>query len=244
MLSILNLLGYILVVTVNALANILPLNGQQTGEISNRLEVLFTPAGYVFAIWSLIYILLGIWVFRQFSSERKMSNNYRQVSLLFILSCVLNAFWIFCWHYNWFGLSVIVMIGLLITLIFIYLNIKKAEHKTLDLLPFSVYLGWISVATVANISYFLKYIDWSGWGLSPITWTVIMIVVATMLAATFFYREHDIAYVLVFIWALVGIAVADAEIPVLFSSALAGAFTLTAIILIFGLTKRKKRLNS
>jgi benzodiazapine receptor len=208
-LYLLSIIAYLLVVAVNGLANALPINGQTTGDIANRIEVLFTPAGYVFSIWGLIYALLAVWLVRQFPRERRDLPVYTSVRPLFILSCALNVLWIFCWHYNFFLVSVFVMLGLLVTLILIYLRIKANDPAYLDLLPFSVYLGWISVATVANISYVLVDNEWSGWGWSAQTWTVIMMFVATILAYLFLRTQQDRAYVLVFVWALFGIGVAN-----------------------------------
>jgi benzodiazapine receptor len=202
-----NVLLFVAVVTVNALANILPINGKTTGDIANRVEVLFTPAGYVFSIWSLIYILLATWLVFQF--ERRADVLYTSVSRWFALSCLLNIAWILCWHYGYFALSVVIMVSLLSTLIVIYLRSKKHQQKKMDLLPFSIYLGWISVATVANISYLLVDSGWDGWGIDAEIWTVVMMFVATILARIFLHREHDVNYVFVFIWALVGIGVAN-----------------------------------
>ncbi len=204
-----NVFLFLAVVVVNALANILPINGMTTGDIANRVEVLFTPAGYVFSIWSVIYILLAAWLLRQFPRERRAEPVYSSVSRWFAVSCLLNIAWILCWHYGYFALSVVIMISLLLTLIVIYMRIKKNHPKLLDILPFSIYLGWISVATVANISYFLVDIGWDGWGIDAEIWTIIMMFVATILARIFLFREQDIYYVLVFIWALVGIGVAN-----------------------------------
>lgn len=227
---LLNLIAYIVVVTVNGLANALPLNGQTTGEISNRLNVLFTPAGYVFSIWGLIYLLLGIWVLRQFPKSRRDLPIYQETSGLFVVSCILNSLWIFLWHYEFFGLSVIVMLLLLFTLIRLYTKAKAADASFFDLLPFSVYLGWISVATIANISYYLTYIDWDGFGLSDSIWTFLLLLIATILALTFLKKEHDWVYPLVFVWAFIGIGVKNqnADVPlVVFSS-----YVLAALIFI------------
>ncbi|WP_273852860.1 TspO/MBR family protein [Guptibacillus spartinae] len=227
---LLNLIAFIVVVTVNGLANALPLNGQTTGEISNRLNVLFTPAGYVFSIWGLIYLLLGIWVIRQFPKSRRDLPIYQETSGLFVLSSILNSLWIFLWHYEFFGLSVIVMLLLLLTLIRLYTKAKAADASFFDLLPFSVYLGWISVATIANISYYLTYIDWDGFGLSDSIWTFILLLIATILALTFLKKENDWVYPLVFVWAFIGIGVKNqnADVPlVVFSS-----YVLAALIFI------------
>ncbi|MBF0707029.1 tryptophan-rich sensory protein [Alkalihalobacillus hwajinpoensis] len=238
---LLNLIAYILVVTVNALANALPLNGQTTGEISNRLNVLFTPAGYVFSIWGLIYLLLGIWVIRQFPKSRRDLPIYQETSGLFVLSSILNSLWIFMWHYEFFGLSVIVMLLLLFTLIRLYTNLKAADASFFDLLPFSVYLGWISVATIANISYYLTYIDWDGFGIPDTIWTFLLLIIATILALYFLKSEQDWIYPLVFVWAFIGIGVKNqnGDVPLVVYS----SYVLAALILIVTLLyafKRKK----
>jgi translocator protein len=206
-----NLLGLLLVVMVNALANILPLNGQTTGEISNRLQVLFTPAGYVFSIWGLIYLLLFIWVLRQLPKSRRNLPLYESTSGLFLLTCALNILWIFLWHYEYFFYTVLVMIAFLVTLIFLYKKVKSFHPPKIDIIPFSIYLGWISVALIANISYYLVYIQWNGWGLSAVMWTVIMLSIAAILAGVFYKKEYDPNYVLVFCWALIGIGVKNQD---------------------------------
>ncbi|MGP4074942.1 TspO/MBR family protein [Halobacillus sp. K22] len=238
---IMNLLAYLLVVIVNGLANALPLNGQTTGEISNRLNVLFTPAGYVFSIWGVIYILLGIWVLRQFPSSRRELPIYQAVSSLFVLSCILNSLWIFMWHYNFFGLSVIVMLLLLLTLIRLYVKAKAVDASFLDRLPFSVYLGWISVATIANISYFLTYIEWNGFGISASIWTFILLIVATLLAFYILITKNDWVYPLVFVWAFVGIGIRnqDADVPLVVYSSYILASLILLVTVFYAFKQRK-----
>ncbi len=223
------LIATVLVVLVNALANTLPINGQTTGEISNRLDVLFTPAGYVFGIWGVIYFLLFIWTFRQFPSSRRDLPLYGKSTPLYVLSSVLNIAWILLWHYEFFLLTVLVMIGLLLTLIRLYHLIKNIEHSFGDILPFSVYLGWISVATIANISYYLKYVGWNGFGISDVAWTLIMLVIAALLAIYFHQKNEDRIYPLVFVWAFVGIGVKNAATHPTVSTT---SYILSAIILI------------
>lgn len=239
---LLNLIAYMIVVTVNGLANSLPLNGQTTGEISNRLNVLFTPAGYVFSIWGLIYLLLGIWVIRQFPKSRRDLPVYQETSGLFVLSSILNSLWIFLWHYEFFGLSVIVMLLLLLTLIRLYTKAKAADASFFDLLPFSVYLGWISVATIANISYYLTYIDWDGFGLSDSVWTFLLLIIATILALTFLKKEQDWIYPLVFVWAFIGIGVknqnGDVPLVVYSSYFLAALLFMVTLVYAFKVNKR------
>lgn len=125
----------------------------------------------------------------------------------FALSCVLNGAWLLAWHYEYFLWSVIIIITLLLNLIVIYTNIKKVKHTFFDLLPFSIYLGWISVATIADISYYLTYIGWDGFGISAVAWTIIMLLAATALAFIFAIKNKDWCYPLVFVWAIIGIGV-------------------------------------
>ncbi|WP_226659807.1 TspO/MBR family protein [Pseudalkalibacillus hwajinpoensis] len=239
---LLNFIAYIVVVTVNGLANALPLNGQTTGEISNRLNVLFTPAGYVFSIWGLIYLLLGIWVIRQFPKSRRDLPIYQETSGLFVVSSILNSVWIFLWHYEFFGLSVIVMLLLLFTLIRLYMKAKAADASFFDLLPFSVYLGWISVATIANISYYLTYIDWDGIGLSDAIWTFLLLLIATILALTFLKKEHDWVYPLVFVWAFIGIGVKNqnADVPLVVYSSYVLAALIFIVTIVYAFKSQKQ----
>lgn len=208
---LLNIVAFILVLTMNYLANALPLNGLTTGDIANRITVLFQPAGYVFSIWSLIYILLGIWIIRQFPKSRRDSPLYVNTSGLFVLSCLLNSSWIVLWHYGFWVTSVVVIISFLLTLIALYLKMRESNPGKLDFATFSIYLGWVSVATIANISYVLVEKGWDGFGLSDVTWTVIMLFVATLLALWFRFAENDWIYPLVFVWAFIGIGVKNME---------------------------------
>ncbi|MGD7046038.1 tryptophan-rich sensory protein [Jeotgalibacillus proteolyticus] len=237
-----NLLALIAVIAVNALANILPINGQTTGEISDRLNVLFTPAGYVFSIWSLIYVLLFIWVVRGAFPSQRNRDIYTRTSALFVASSVFNITWILVWHYEFFIASVFVMLGLLGSLILLYLVIQRNEPSFFDRLPFSVYLGWVSVATITNISYTLTYYEWDGFGLSPVLWAVIGLVVGTFLALWFRYTQRDWVYPLVFIWAYIGIAVKNQGTePTVVFAAIA-----LAVVIVIGtvfLRKKKKKLS-
>lgn len=224
-----NIIGYIFVVLINFLANYLPINGKRTGEISDSLPVLFTPAGYVFSIWLLIYVLLGIWVLRQIPKSRRNDPVYKVSFPWFLLTCLFNGSWILVWHYELFTLSVIVMIALLLSLIILYTKIKSVEHTWMDIAPFSIYLGWISVATITNIAFVLTNIGWNGFGLSDPVWTIIMMFVAAILAITFRIKNHDWLYPLVFVWSFIGIASKNSDlgngIPIF-------AYSLAALIFI------------
>ncbi|MGM0852313.1 MAG: TspO/MBR family protein [Bacillota bacterium] len=204
---ILNILAFALVIVMNTLAVTLPLNNQSTGEISDRLDIMITPAGYVFSIWSLIYLVLAIWIIRQFPKDRRNLPLYQETSGLFILSCLLNSAWIFVWHYHYFLISVFIMIGLLLTLIALYRRVKSTGPPLLDIAPFSIYLGWISIATIVNITYYLTDIGCGWFGISELVWAYLGLIVATILAFLFRIGQHDMLYPLVFVWAFVGIGV-------------------------------------
>ena len=232
-----NLLTVLFALTVNILASTLPLNGQNTGEISDRFEVLFVPAGYVFSIWGLIYLGWIAFIIFQFQPSQKENPRLRRLGYLFALSNLANAAWLFCWHYNLFGLSVLVMLALLGLLIASYLrlnvnrtDVTLAEYWSVDVL-FSVYLGWITVATVANITDWLYFIGWDGFGISAPLWAVIMLIVASLLGLVMAWSRRDAGYLSVLVWAFIGIAVKQAAVPVVAISAWVAA--LCMLILIF-----------
>lgn len=220
-----NALSVVLALTINILAASLPLNGQNTGEISDRFEVFFVPAGYVFAIWSIIYIGWIAFAIYQLLPSQKENPRLQKLGYWFALSGVFNAAWLFCWHYNLFGLSVLVMLALLATLIVSYLklnvgrvSVSAVEKWSVDI-PFSVYLGWISVATIANITDYLYFIGWNGFGIDPQAWAAIMLVVASLVGAGMAFSRQDAGYLFVFVWAFAGIALKQAAAPLVAYSA-------------------------
>lgn len=223
--QLVNVLSAALALTVNILASTLPLNGQNTGEISDRFEVFFVPAGYVFSIWGVIYIGWIAFLVYQFLPAQRDNPRLERLGYWFALSSVFNAAWLFCWHYNLFGLSVVVMLALLGSLIMSYLRldvgrsaIGAAERWCVDI-PFSVYLGWVSVATIANFTSWLYDIRWDGFGLDPQVWAVIMLAVASLLGILMAFTRHDAGYLFVFVWAFAGIGVKQAAFPLVAVSA-------------------------
>jgi hypothetical protein len=233
-----NLFSVVIALAVNILASTLPLNGQNTGEISDRFQVYFVPAGYVFAIWGIIYIGWIAFTIYQFQPSQKESLRLRRLGYLFALSGLTNAAWLFCWHYNLFGWSVLVMLTLLALLIASYLRLdvnrvaaSTAERWSVDI-PFSVYLGWITVATVANVTDWLYLVEWSGFGLAPQTWAVIMIAVASVVGFGMFLTRRDAAYLAVLVWSFIGIAVKQAPEPLIVTSAWIAAVFMAGLILV------------
>jgi hypothetical protein len=216
-LSILNLLGFLGTIIVNALANILPINGVTTGELSDLYPNLFVPAALTFAIWGLIYVLLGIFVIYQLlPSVRRDAQKIdfvQRIGPLFFISCLANIGWIFAWHYKIVPLSLVMMLILLGCLLAIYLrlNVGKSEatksEKYFVHLPFSVYLGWITIATIANVTALLVDINWNTWGLGEQFWAVAVIIVGIAIALSVLFTRKDIFYGLVIDWALLGILI-------------------------------------
>ena len=240
-----NLISAILALTVNVLATTLPLNGQDTGEISDRFQVLFVPAGYVFSIWGVIYLGWIAFIIFQFQASQKESARLRRLGYLFAMSNVANAAWLFCWHYNLFGLSVLVMLTLLGLLIASYLrldvnrsSVKPVEYWSVDAV-FSVYLGWITVATVANISDWLYLVEWNGFGISAQSWAVIMLAIASLLGLAMALTRRDAGYLSVLVWAFIGIAVKQTSVPLVVLSAWIAA-ALMLVLAIFSLIRRPR----
>lgn len=210
--SIFNLLGFVAVIVLNALANALPIAGRNTGEISDLYPSLFTPAGFTFSIWGLIYLLLlGFAIYQSRALWTNESPSFlKQIGWWFFISCVANALWILAWHHLHIGLAMALMLVILFSLIKIYTNLEIGRRSTgaaerfLVHLPFSVYLGWITVATIANFSILLIDLGWTG-GKNPQMWTVVILLTAVAIGWVLIWNRRDPAYLLVLIWAFWGI---------------------------------------
>jgi benzodiazapine receptor len=240
-----NVVAVLATIVVNALANILPLNGLNTGEISDRFKVFFVPAGYVFSIWGLIYLgLIGFAVYQALPAQRENPRLLR-MGYLFALSCAANIAWLFLWHYEQFALTLVAMFALLGLLIAIYLvlGIGKTSvsngEKWLVRLLFSVYLGWISVATIANVTSTLDYVQWSGWGVSAQAWAVIMLVVGVVVAGLMAFTRGEVAFLLVLVWAFAGIGVKQATFPLVSIAAYVAAVLVVALLIASRLMRRR-----
>ena len=206
-------LALILMLAVNVLANALPLNGLRTEAISDRFDVYFTPAGYVFAIWGVIYLGLLAYAVYQAGSRQRFNPRLRSTGLLFVLSCLANSAWILSWHYLMFPLTLLMTVLLLLCLIGIYLRLRIGratppllERCTVDI-PFSLYVAWASVATIANATVLLDYLGWNGSGIAAEHWFMIMLGVALALATAVALTRDDWVFPAVFAWAFAGIGV-------------------------------------
>lgn len=211
--------------TVNALANIIPINGVTTGDVSDDIEFLFVPASYVFSIWGVIYAGLLAYAIYQGLLSQKPNPRLRAIGVPFLINGIVNSAWIFAWHYRLYALSLTLMILILVTLILIYwrLEIGRTAVSRGELwcvrVPFSIYTGWITVATIANVSSTSVVNGWTGAPLSPELWTAIMLVIGTVVTAMIITRHHDLAYAMVIIWAFVGIIVKHSDIPLIAGTA-------------------------
>lgn len=212
--KILIVLSYIVMITTNALANILPINGENTGVISDSYPNLFAPAGYTFSIWGVIYILLGILVFylvrqKTIDKDTERVKALSNISTWFILSSFANAVWILTWHYRMIGISVVIMLIILVSLILMMREVIKTSLLKSDIVwmkpPIGVYFGWITVATVANITTFLVSIQWDGFGISEEIWMIGILIVSALIACAAMLWSRCGAYGLVIIWAYIGI---------------------------------------
>ncbi|WP_420629121.1 tryptophan-rich sensory protein [Candidatus Leptofilum sp.] len=224
---------------MNFLSNLLPLNGRTPGEISDALPSYFTPAAYTFSIWSVIYLaLLGFIIYQALPSNRHKPF-LTQIGYWFALSSVVNIAWLFAWHYGFYALSIFFMVSILVTLITIYRRLKIGQpapnsslaNKLLVQFPFSIYLGWITVATIANVASVLNYLGWDGLGIAEPTWAAIMMGVAVVVVGLLLFNRRNLSYAGVLIWALFGIRAANSGVPIVANTAVIAA----ALILILAL---------
>jgi hypothetical protein len=204
MIKYLNISLFAWMIVMNYLANALPLNNHTTGQLSDSYPNLFVPAGITFSIWGIIYLLLAGFCIVQFTGPGQMANT--NIGWLFALTCILNALWIICWHYEKLPLSLIVMIGLLVALIYINILTRNLQFGIIKA-SFGIYLGWICIATIANVTAFLVHYNWNGLGLSEEMWSIIMILAGALITIITLYRLNNPFIGLSVIWAFIGIAI-------------------------------------
>ena len=245
--QVVNVATYVITVAVNVLANALPLNNQTTGEISDRYPVLFTPAAYVFGIWLVIYAFLGAFTIYQALPRQRANPHLRRIGYLFALSGLANSVWIVFWHYNLLLVSLVAMLVLLGSLIAIYLRLdigRRAVSRVdrwLIHVPFSIYLGWITVATIANVSVLLFASGWDGFGIDAVTWTIIVLIVGVAITLAVLATRLDVAYGLVIVWAYVGIFVRQQATPAVAVTAAVAALVILVAVVVAGLRRLRAR---
>ncbi|MBN2536626.1 MAG: tryptophan-rich sensory protein [Spirochaetales bacterium] len=212
-----NIVAFLATIVVNYLANALPIGGSTTGALSDSYPNLFVPAGITFSIWGIIYLfLLGFIVYQARDLFKKEQNDNKfidKIGIFFILSSLSNIGWIFVWHYRQIWLSILFMLAILGILLVIYLRLDTGKTKPALLekifvhIPFSIYLGWITVATIANITALLVSLGWDGFGFPEYVWAMVMIAAACIITLLVLFTRKDIAYALVIIWAIAGIII-------------------------------------
>lgn len=213
----LNSIAVITTIIVNTLAVVLPLNGKETGQLSDNIPNLFVPSGITFSIWSIIYIFLIIFMLKQiFDLTKKVNKDIsyiEKIGFWFVLASLANIIWVFLWHYEYVMLSLFAMLILFFSLLIIYQRLKiglidtNLKEKIAVHTTISIYIGWITVATIANVTAVLVKQNVGGLFLGEATWAIIIIAVATLITLLIILRRKDIAYSIVIIWALLGIII-------------------------------------
>jgi hypothetical protein len=237
------IIAVFLTIIVNGLANILPIGGKYTGELSDNIPNLFVPAGLTFAIWGIIYVLIilfAIYLSKDIFKKEKTTKPFlEKISYFFIIASLANIIWIFLWHYELILLSLLAMLFLFISLLLIYLRLNidleevSIKEKLFIHVPISVYLGWITVATIANVTAVLVTVGWDGFGISESIWTILVLIIVTIITVLMLLKRKDIVYSFVIIWALIGIAIKRFETDPIYGIRTEIAITsIIAIILI------------
>jgi len=252
---ILTWLLFVGVIAMNALANILPINGYNTGQVSAFYPNAFVPAGFTFSIWGIIYLLLLSYTigFTYYTLKQEQYPKafafIEGINMYFLLTCVFNMSWILAWHYLQIELSVVIMLLFLSTLIQLFLKsytmaaALTSSQKFILQTPFIVYLGWISVATIANITALLVAHKWNGFGLIPVYWSASMILIAIVLAMLMLKKFKVVEFALVVAWALWGIYHAQGPAAPLLASISAGGIGVlitTSLFTLFNHIRKSK----
>ncbi len=248
-LSILNFMSLVLVLIVNYFSQVLRLNNNTIGSLSEEYSNLFTPQGYAFSIWGLIYLALlvyvGFQIYRSFFSDED-SEFITQTGPWFAVANITNAAWVVLWLYEYTLLSVITMFVILFSLIMVirrtHMERWDASFKIIAFVwwPICLYAGWIAVATIANVAAYLAKINWDGWIFSETQWTIIMLVTAVIINLLMVYRRNMREFAAVGIWALIAIYVRHSDrMPVIAYAALGGAIILLGYTGYHGYMNRK-----
>jgi hypothetical protein len=228
--------AFVATVTVNGLANALPINGLTTGEVSDRLPVLVVPAAYVFSIWGLIYLGLAAFTVYQALPSRRADPLLRRLGWLPALAGVLNVAWILLWHHEAFVLTVPVMVALLATLVAVETTLRgggrprAGAERWAVAVPFSIYVGWITVATIANVAATLASLGFTGFGIDPTIVASAVLLAGLVIATAMVLRFHDPAYGCVIVWAYAGIVVKESGTPLVPVVAFASALVVAALV--------------
>lgn len=232
---IFNIVSLVAAFVVNYLAVNLPLNNLTTQEISDSFDIYFVPAGYVFSIWGVIYLgLLAFAIFQALPKQRE-NEDLAKIDFWFGLSNIANALWLVSFHYQRFVLALVFMLVLLVSLIIIFTRLRIGKRrmeiswKWLVEMPFSVYLSWVTVATIANVTQVLDYLNWNGFGIAPEIWFIIMVATVVLISALMSFTRRAFEFTLVLIWALAGIALKFPDVPKVNYAAWGGAIVIAVL---------------
>jgi len=235
---ILNILTLGAALVVNYLSVNLPLNGMTPREISDTFDVYFIPAGYVFSIWGLIYLGLLVFAVYQALPQQRSNPLLAKVDPWFVVSNIANSLWLVFFHYLYFLLALVMMVVLVVSISIIYATLEKDKEranktwKWATEVPFGIYLGWITVATIANATQVLDYLNWDGFGIAPEIWFMITVLVAVVISALMSFKRKTLEFSLVFVWAFIGIAVKFPNVPVVAYSAWGGAIAVSVLAML------------
>ncbi len=223
-------------IVVNVLANALPINGLPTGAIAARFDVLFMPEAYVFSIWGLIYLGLLAYAIYQVQPSLRNDKRLRSLDTPFLISSAANMGWLLLWHYEHIVASFVAMLVLLGSLISVYRRLDPERslvstgRRWAVHIPFSVYLGWVMVASVINLAVVLDSVGWTGWGINELTWFTVAVVGVLAVAAMVAWRRADVAFLLTLVWAFIGLGVEHQMDPLVATVAWMGTAALAVLV--------------
>jgi tryptophan-rich sensory protein len=240
-------------IVMNGLSNARVFGPQTNGDVSQKYNTLVTPAGYAFAIWGLIFLgLLGFAFYQALPSQRH-NPRFRTAGPWYILNGLCNAVWSPIFNQEWIGLSVLVILVMFGSLFMVMEHLRinprtelammrpvKPGETWLARLPFSIYFGWLSVATILNITVWFRYTGFDLSGVAEPIWAVGVLVLSFMVGAVLFNRYRSIAYILVFTWAYAAIAAKQADVPTVRYAAIAGAVA-AVLLAVYGLVAPRQQ---
>jgi len=237
--QIITLLSIVAAFGVNVLANVNPPNGLSIGAISNKFfgDILITPANYAFAVWGIIYLgMISLGIYQVLPAQR---NNplFRQIGYKIAIASLAQIVWVACFLYRQYSLSFFAMLGILLPLIGAYLCLPFPRiaglQKWLVRTPISIYLSWITLATILNGAIALQSSEWSGWGINTEAWTIIMLLIAAFITHLVTIPRLDFPYAMVFIWGLIAIAIRNSDRLIISGTAIGLSLALIILLLSF-----------
>jgi len=224
------------------------ITGKSVAAISNRFPVPVTPAGWAFSVWGIIYTGLIAFAIYQALPSQSTNPRLQRIGYWYVLSCAANVAWLFLWVNEQITLSLVAMVVLLLSLITLYLradmnrtNITRVERWCVNI-PFGIYMGWITVATIVNVTVVLFNLGWTGSGISPETWTMLLLVIGTVITLSVGITRVDIAYIATVVWAYSAILVKNIPMPMI--SITAGVMIAILLLAIVLIVVRRKQLRA